>query len=240
MTRRTFVLVHGGGHGGWCWQRLARELRARGHDVWTPTLTGFGERAHLGGPQTPFATFVTDITAVLRYEDLRDVVLVGHSMGGVVVPRVAEAATDRVAGVVFLAAVVAGDGETLIQAVPQTPEVARAVTLEPDGTARTDHRLMTEILMPEGTDADRAWVLERHRAYPPAALVEPGRLSAFLALGIPTGYVVATEDAAIPPPLARRFAARLKNAGTAEVRAGHDLMITRPGETADALEAVSA
>lgn len=239
MSRRTFVLVHGGGHGGWCRQRLARELRARGHDVWTPTLTGFGERAHLGGPETPFATFVTDITTVLSYEDLRDVVLVGHSMGGGVVPRVAEAAPERVAQVVFLAAVVAADGETLLDAVPQTPEIARAVTIEPDGTARTDHRLMAEILMPEGTDEDRAWVVERHRAYPPAALVEPGRLSAFLALGLPTGYVVATDDKAIPAPLARAFAARLGNARVAEVRAGHDLMITRPAQTADALEAVA-
>ncbi|NUU21664.1 MAG: alpha/beta fold hydrolase [Streptomycetaceae bacterium] len=238
--RRTFVLVHGGGHGGWCWQRLARELRDHGHDVWTPTLTGFGERGHLGGPDTPFETFVTDVVAVLDFEDLHDVVLVGHSMGGVVVPRVAEARPDRIARVVWLAAVVTGDGETLLQAVPQTPEIARAVTIEPDGTARTDHRLMAEILMPEGTDADRAWVADRHRPYPPAALVQPGRLTAFLELRLPTAYVTATKDAAIPPPLARTFASRLPGAHTTDVDAGHDLMITRPAETAEALLAVTS
>ena len=107
------MLVHGGGHGGWCWQRLARELRSRGHEVYTPTLTGFGERRHLDNEGLTFDTFVTDIVSVLEYEDLRDVVLVGHSMGGVIVPRVAEIAADRIRAVVWLAAVVLDDDETL-------------------------------------------------------------------------------------------------------------------------------
>lgn len=240
MTPRTFVLVHGGGHGGWCWQRLARELRNRGHEVWTPTLTGFGDRHHLDHSQVTFETFVTDVVSVLELEDLHDVVLVGHSMGGVIVPRVAEAAPDRVAQVVWMAAVVLQDGETLLDAVPQSPAVARAVTIGEDGTAHTDHTLMAEALLPEGTAEDRAWVIARHRPYPPAALVEPGRRSAFEALGLPTGYVVATGDLLIPPDLARSFADRLPGARVAEVAGGHDLMLTRPAETADALLSVVA
>ncbi len=235
---RTFVLVHGGGHGGWCWQRLARELRRRGHEVWTPTLTGFGERHHLDVGAVTFETFVTDVASVLHFEDLRDVVLVGHSMGGVIVPRVAEVVPDRIRAVVWMAAVVLNDGETLLEAVPQTPEIARAVVIEADGTARTDQRLMVEALMPEGTPQDRAWVLERHRPYPPMALVEPGRLSAFTALGLPTGYVLATQDHAVAPDVAASFAARLPGGRYAEVDAGHDLMITRPKATADALLAL--
>jgi alpha-beta hydrolase superfamily lysophospholipase len=97
----TFVLVHGGGLGGWCWRACANELRARGHEVYAPTLTGFGERAHVPAPD--FETFVTDVASVIRFEDLRDVVLVGHSMGGVIVPRVAEVVTDRIRLVVWLA-----------------------------------------------------------------------------------------------------------------------------------------
>ena len=91
----TYVLVHGGGHGGWCWQRVARVLRAQAHEVYTPTLTGFGERCHLGGPKTPFDTFVTDVAQMITFEDLHDVVLVGHSMGGVVIPRVGGRANPR-------------------------------------------------------------------------------------------------------------------------------------------------
>jgi pimeloyl-ACP methyl ester carboxylesterase len=234
----TFVLVHGGGHGGWCWQRLARELRARGHEVWTPSLTGFGERAHLDVSKITFETFVTDVVSVLDYEDLRDVILVGHSMGGVIVPRVAEVARGRIRAVVWMAAVVLNDGETLLEAVPQTPEMARAVVIEQDGTARTDPKLIIDALLPDGTLEERAWVLERHRSYPPLALVEPGRLSSFQALALPTGYVLATRDLAVAPAVARGFAARLPGARCAEVDAGHDLMITRPRETADALLSV--
>ena len=157
---------------------MATVLRGRGHQVWTPTLTGFGERHHLDDGQVTFATLVTDVAAVLAFEDLRDVVLVGHSMG-VVVPRVAEAAPNRVGQVVWMAAVVLNDGETLLEAVPPTPAVSRAVVIEEDGTARTDHVLLMEALLPEATAEDRAWVLERHRSYPPAGLIEPGRLSAF-------------------------------------------------------------
>src|SRR5881394_4574014 len=113
----TFVLVHGGGHGGWCWQRVAKRLRNAGHDVYTPTLTGFGERSHLDTATVTFETFVLDIVNVLTFEDLHDVVLVGHSMGGVIIPRVAERVADRLARVVWLTAAVCADGETLLQAV---------------------------------------------------------------------------------------------------------------------------
>jgi pimeloyl-ACP methyl ester carboxylesterase len=217
---------------------MASVLRDRGHQVWTPTLTGFGERHHLDHGQVTFDTMVTDVAAVLEFEDLDDVVLVGHSMGGVIVPRVAEVSTGRVTGVVFMAAVVLNDGETLLEAVPATPAVARAVTIAEDGTAMTDHALLVDALLPEGSAADRAWVLERHLSYPPAALVEPGRLSRFLELGLPTGYVVATEDLLVPPTRAHTFARRLPGVVVAEVAAGHDLMLTRPEESATALERV--
>ena len=80
-----------------------------------------------------------------------------------------------------------------------TAEIARAVAIQPDGSVRTDPQLMIEALLPEGTDAERAWVLARHRPYPPMALVEPGRLTAFKALNLPTGYVLATLDRAVAP-----------------------------------------
>src|SRR5271156_3460593 len=102
----SFVLVHGGGHGGWCWAPTTRLLRDRGHDVFTPTLTGFGERQHLDGPGATFQTFVTDVPNVAYFEDLSDIVLVGHSMGGVIVPRVAEVVPERIGRPVWLAAVV--------------------------------------------------------------------------------------------------------------------------------------
>jgi pimeloyl-ACP methyl ester carboxylesterase len=233
----TFVLVHGGGQGGWCWKECARALRAAGHEVHAPTLTGFGERAHTRA--TGFETYVEDVARVLDFEDLREVVLVGHSMGGCIVARVAERARERIASVVFVAAVVARDGETLLQATPQTPEVAAAVRIGPDGTAHTDPVKMLEANLHDGDAAQREWVRHRHTDYPPYGLVEPGRLSAFLALGLPTGYVVATQDRTIDPKLQEEFSARLPGCRRARVDAGHGLMITRPEETARAILAVA-
>jgi pimeloyl-ACP methyl ester carboxylesterase len=235
----THVLIHGGGHGGWCWQRVARVLRAQGHEVYAPTLTGFGERCHLGGPETPFDTFVTDVAQVLTFEDLTDAVLVGHSMGGVVIPRVAQRVPERIRQVVWLAAVVCADGESLLQAVPQTPEMAAAVTVSADGSISADQRKIVDAVLSDGTPEDKEWVHARHRPYPQAALTEPGQLTDFLALGLPTGYVTALQDVAIPPARAAVFAERLPRAVRAEVDSSHDCMISRPEETAEALAAVA-
>ena len=90
----TYVLVHGGGHGGWCYQRVARLLQAEGHVVYAPTMTGLGERAHLLNAEVDLHRHIEDIAAVLQFEDLRDVILVGHSYGGMVITGTA----DRVAG----------------------------------------------------------------------------------------------------------------------------------------------
>src|ERR1039458_3834193 len=88
----TFVLVHGGGHGGWCYQPVARILRAAGHDVYAPTMSGLGERSHLVNPAIDLDTHIRDIAAVMYYEDLRDVTLVGHSYGGMVITGAADRA----------------------------------------------------------------------------------------------------------------------------------------------------
>jgi pimeloyl-ACP methyl ester carboxylesterase len=86
----TFVLVHGSWHGGWCWQKAARLLRQSGHEVYTPTLTGLGGRSHLANPQAGLELHIQDILQVLEYEDLHNVVLVGHSYARLVITSVAE------------------------------------------------------------------------------------------------------------------------------------------------------
>ena len=85
----TFVLVHGAWHGGWCWQRVADRLRRGGHTVFTPTLTGLGERSHLLRAGIDLTTHVTDVVNVMKWEGLSDVVLCGHSYGGMVISGVA-------------------------------------------------------------------------------------------------------------------------------------------------------
>lgn len=108
----TFVLVHGGWDGGWAWRPVARELQAAGHEVFTPTLTGSGERVHLASPVIGLDTHVLDVVNVLRYEDLADVILVGFSYGGMVVTGVAEQAPERIAQLIYLDAFAPQDGQS--------------------------------------------------------------------------------------------------------------------------------
>ncbi|MYN15092.1 alpha/beta fold hydrolase [Pusillimonas sp. TS35] len=106
----TYVLVHGAWCGGWCWSRVAHRLRKAGHRVFTPTCTGLGERSHLLAQDTGLDTFVRDIANVLQWEDLRDVILVGHSFGGLVITGVADIMRDRIGQLVYLDAFILESG----------------------------------------------------------------------------------------------------------------------------------
>src|SRR5580693_2298375 len=111
----TYVLVHGGGHGGWCYQRVARLLQAQGHVVYAPTMTGLGERAHLLNADVDLYRHIEDIAAVLEFEDLRDVILVGHSYGGMVITGTADKVADRIGRLVFLDAANPLNGQSLAE-----------------------------------------------------------------------------------------------------------------------------
>ena len=109
----TYVLMHGGGMGGWTWKFVRELLEAKGHRVFTPTFTGFGERVHLIGRDVGNATHVTDIVNVLHYEDLTEVILVAHSYAGTVAPGVVAQAGGRIARVIYLDAIVPHAGERI-------------------------------------------------------------------------------------------------------------------------------
>lgn len=98
----TYVLVPGMWLGGWAWQDVAEDLRTAGHHVYPMTLTGLGERVHLGGPQITLDTHAADVANLLRYEDLQDVVLVGHSFGGTVITAAADQVAERIAHLVYV------------------------------------------------------------------------------------------------------------------------------------------
>ena len=110
----TFVLVHGSFHGGWCWDGVAERLRAAGHAVFAPTLTGLGERSHLLSPEVDLDTHIADIAGVIAWQDLHDIVLVGHSYGGMVTTGVCDRLSDRIAVHVCLDALVPSDGDTVM------------------------------------------------------------------------------------------------------------------------------
>ena len=116
----TYVLVHGAWHGGWCWRSVRALLEKAGHQVHAPSLTGLGERKHLARPDIDLDTHIADIVHLLGMEDLRDVVLVGHSYGGMVMTGAADRAHERIARLVYLDAFVPENGKcTLDYVVPE-------------------------------------------------------------------------------------------------------------------------
>jgi pimeloyl-ACP methyl ester carboxylesterase len=107
-----YVIVHGGFFGGWRWRTVANMLRAAGHEAFTPTLTGLGERAHLASPQIGLRTHIQDVVGVLECEDLRNVILVGHSYASMVITGVAERMPERLARLVYLDTLIPQDGQS--------------------------------------------------------------------------------------------------------------------------------
>jgi pimeloyl-ACP methyl ester carboxylesterase len=117
-SRYTFMIVHGASGGGWDWRTMDELLTARGHTVYRPTLTGLGEKMHLNNPEIDLTTHVTDIVNVILFEDLNEVVLVGHSYGGMVITGVMDRVPRRISHAVFLDAAVPGDGTSAMDLWP--------------------------------------------------------------------------------------------------------------------------
>ena len=120
----TFVLVPGMWLGGWAWRDVAETLRAAGHSVYPVTLTGLGERIHLGGPQVTLDTHIADVVNLLRYEEVRDVVLAGHSYAGTVITGVADQVPERIRRLVYVDTWPFPDGVAQIDLNP--PEARQA------------------------------------------------------------------------------------------------------------------
>jgi pimeloyl-ACP methyl ester carboxylesterase len=118
LRMATYVLVGGGWLGGWCWQGVARRLRDEGHDAYPVTLTGLGERVHLASPEVDLDTHITDVVNLIEFEDLHDVVLLGHSYGGLVVTGAADKIPDRISQLVYLDTGPLPDGTALIEIFP--------------------------------------------------------------------------------------------------------------------------
>ena len=126
----TFVLVHGAWAGGLIWRPIARALRKANHEVYTPTLTGIGERRHLLNREINLNTHIQDVLGVIDYEDLSDIVLVGHSYGGMVVTGVADAVPEKVASLVYLDAFLPENGQSLFSMLPPDRPQPASITGE--------------------------------------------------------------------------------------------------------------
>jgi pimeloyl-ACP methyl ester carboxylesterase len=169
----TFVLIHGSYQGGWIWQRIADRLRTAGHAVYAPSLDGCAERNHSLRPGITTETHAAEIADLLFYEDLRDVVMVGTSSGGMVLCRAAEMARDRIARLVFVDALALFDGERI-------RDIVRRSTAVPSGLAAGPTREDAEgRLFADLDPATRVWALDRYTLHPIGIFENPVKLDQF-------------------------------------------------------------
>ena len=219
----TFVLVHGAWHGSWCWKRVRKSLQAEGHDVFTPTLTGVAERSHLISPQVGLETHIADVVNLIRWEELTDVVLCGHSYGGCVITGAADRVAERIKALVYLDAFILGDGQGLHDVLP--PEVR-------DGQVKgAVHGWQVQPITAEFfrvNTTDRAWVDGQCTPQPLATFQQRLRLRQTFPAA-KTTHILATgyEQSPFPPfhELAKRNGYK-----TRTVDCGHDVMLDKPNE----------
>jgi pimeloyl-ACP methyl ester carboxylesterase len=149
-----FVVAHGAWSAAWAWKKMRPLLRAAGHELWTPTYTGLGERAHLANPTVELDTHIADVVGMLEMEDLRDVVLIAHSYGGMVATGVADRARERIAQLVYLDAFVPQDGQSLfdLQSVETRARMRELARTDGEGW-----RLPPTQMPADTPDADVAW-----------------------------------------------------------------------------------
>lgn len=235
-----FVLIHGAYHGGWCWRKTLDILREQSVEALAPTLTGLGERSHLLTGETGLSTHIADIVQLFKFEDLHDVVLVGHSYAGMVISGVAEIIPERIAHLVYLDALVPLDGQTVFDILPGIKNRSTELILA--------NRKIKVITPPPpqafGVDnpVDVAWVASRLTPMPYKCYAEPIKIINAATDPISKTYFICEKQFGGELQKSHENAFEMaKNHGWArKILAGpHDIMITHPKELADNLLNIS-
>ncbi len=229
-----FVLVHGAWHGGWCWEGVARELVAAGHEVEAPTMPGMAPGDDRAG--VTFEGIVEALATVLRRQE-QPVVLVGHSSAGFLLQAAAPKAADKIKRLVFLNAFVLPDGACQFDLVP--PEAAEGLTAaanaSPDQSVPVIEDMVRGMLMGGDTPAAQDSVLERLSPQPLALFTTPVDTKAFAALAIPKTVVFSVDDTSLPPGAFLGMAQSLGEFDLVEIAGGHEALVVTPSAVAQGL-----
>lgn len=231
MTRSKppIVLVHGAWHGAWCWRRVAPLLRAAGHEVFAPTLTGLADKAHLLTRAVNLATHLDDVLGLIEAEELNDVVLVGHSYAGMLITGVADRVPQRLRSLVYLDAFVPQSGKGLIDYA--APARREAMVKAGEASGFVDPPSATVFGLKEGSP-DMAWVTRRMSKQPYATMTDALHLRGDGGAKLPRTYIYCSNP---PTGSFQQFAAALRDDPHwrfHEFNTGHDCMVTEPAETA--------
>jgi pimeloyl-ACP methyl ester carboxylesterase len=233
-----FVVVHGAWSAGWAWKKMRPLLRKHGHELFTPTHTGLGERSHLARPDVDLESHIADVLNVLAFEDLKNDFLLAHSYGGMVATGVADRAPERIAQLIYLDAFVPRDGQSVTDLAGGAAGHARLVA------AAREHgdgwRLPPNPMPPDTAAEDLAWASPLRMMQPLKTFEHKLRLSGAVDR-IPRHYVYCTRPG--PGDVFRQFTERARHeAGWRyfELDASHNPHITMPGELAALLHGIAA
>src|ERR1700712_4093808 len=217
----TYVLLHGAYQGGWIWQRVAPHLRAAGNRVFAPTLDGCAERRHALRPGIDTESQAAEISEMLFFEDLHDVVLVGTSCGGMVAARVAETSRERIGRIVLADALALFNGEAVSDPVKRAGAVTDGVATGPTPEDAAN-RMFASLNEPT-----KAWALARYTSHPVAAMAAPVKLDKFWQQEWKASVIWCRQS--VNPPVAhQKRAADTLKARWYELDTGHYPMLTEP------------
>jgi pimeloyl-ACP methyl ester carboxylesterase len=223
----TYVLVHGAYHGGWCWKFVANILRAQGHRVFTPTLTGLGERAHLSAFNPDLDMMITDIVQVIETEELTDVILVGHSFAGTVVSGVTDRLGTVIRHLVYLDALVIESGKAVTDGgSPEMREAFGALRIANGGNGLIDTPPIDFFALKTATQAQ--WVARRLTPQPVESFFSKLKLNHPLGNGRPVTYITCTDPYFKPTEPSREFAKTRPGWKHMDIATGHDAMVSAP------------
>ena len=231
---KTFLVCHGAWSAGWAWKKMHPLMRAAGYRLVTPSYTGLGERTHLANRSIDLETHIEDMLNVIKYEDLRDIVLIGHSYGGMVATGVADRARDRITQLIYVDAFVPEDGQSLLDLYEADRPRVQALAKAGDGW-----RVPPNPTPPDTSPEDIAWLSER-RVHMPIKCFET-KLKLSKPLTLPRSYIYATRIT--PADTFGPFAKRAKNDPAwryYELDASHAPNVTAPEALMALLERIAA
>jgi pimeloyl-ACP methyl ester carboxylesterase len=230
----TFVVAHGAWSAGWAWKKMRARMAERGHVLVTPTHTGLGERAHLLNRDVDLELHIADILGVLEFEDLTDVIMIGHSYGGMVATGVADRARERVSAVIYVDAHVPRDGDSISTLTPERFERMKKLADE-----KGEGWKIPPTEMPDDTsDEDREWAMPRRKPQPIKAFEQPLKFH-HGELTVPRIYVYCTRIR--PGDHFRQYLERAREEGwdIYEMDSSHNPHINIPDELTDILDEIS-
>lgn len=223
----TYVLVHGAYGGGWIWRDVAARLRRQGHQVWTPTQTGLGERSHLLSREITVDTHVQDVASLIEMEDLHDIVLVGHSYGGMAVTGVADRMTNRISRIVYLDALIPENGDSAFALLPAgMADARRKAALDQGAGVALPVPGPDAFSIPAGAAKD--WFMQRLRPHPIGTYESPLRLSKPTGAGLPVTYIAYTNPALASIEPSRQRARSKVGWQYRELAVPHDVEVPTP------------